>query len=400
MAVKKIKVAAEAAGSEMGPAASRAMVKKPMWDAMAEVVKKIGDTRPAAEVVREERVVPTIFPVFDKEIEAGGMPVGRVILVHGGSSEGKSPMAIGFGRSFLERDHFFDFIDAERTTPAEWMRALMGDHYDHPAFSAPDKIGMYEDVRSHVRRWAEGIAEARIKGHIPEDTTGIVVVDSINKLVPKSLWDELSKNLAPSDSDSGDKKSWRKGKAKPGIDGMGGRAGQIMAAFNAAWMNEIVPLMAETQTTMVLIARESVEPGQGMFADDIIKVKGGNAIKYDSSLWLRVTDSPTWVKTGEKSDLVGRKHTIEIRRSKVGAKKEKIPEAAYHTSNGVASPLGFDRPRDVLMLAEDMGVVELSGSYYKFDGSQLGQGSVKVLEKMRADPGLCERIEAACREKF
>ncbi len=400
MAVKKIEVKKEQeAKPRKGRASERVQAGNARLDAMADLIKRIGDARPASEVLREERVVPTIFPIFDQQIGVGGLPVGRVILVHGPSSEGKSPFGLGLGRSFLERGHFFDFVDAERTMTAEWTRSLLGEYFESGAFSAPTKIGMYEDVRAHVRRWAETIAEARGK-QIPEDTTGVVVIDSINKLVPEALWKELSKSTgAVGGDDTG--KSWRKGKQKPGIDGMGGRAGQIMAGFNAAWMNEVVPLMADTQTTMVIIARESVEKGEGFFADDVIKVKGGNAIKYDSSLWLRIVDSPTWQKAPgeEKSVLVGRKHKIEIRRSKVGPRQEKIPEAAYHTSNGIVSPEGFDRPRDVFELAGEMGVLT-SGPYFKFEAELVGHGEPKALEALRENQDLCFRIEEACRAKF
>lgn len=400
MAVKKVQVAKEPeALPRKGRASERVQAGNARLDAMAALIKRIGDSRPASEVLREERVVPTIFPIFDHEIGVGGLPVGRVILVHGPSAEGKSPFGIGLGRSFLERGHFFDFVDAERTMTAEWTRSLLGEYFESGAFTAPSKIGMYEDVRAHVRRWAETIAEARGK-QIPEDTTGVVVIDSINKLVPEALWKELSKVTGAAGTED-NSKSWRKGKQKPGIDGMGGRAGQIMAGFNAAWMNEVVPLMADTQTTMVIIARESVEKGEGFFADDVINVKGGRAIKYDSSLWLRIVDSPTWQKVGdEKAVLVGRKHTIEIRRSKVGARKEKIPEAAYHTSNGVASPEGFDRVRDVFELSCDMGVMDQAGAYYKFEGESVGQGEQKALEALRSSPDLCFKIEEACRAKF
>lgn len=313
-----------------------------------------------------------------------------------------SPFGIGLGRSFLERDHFFDFVDAERATDAKWLRTLMGPTYEHPGFTTPAKIGHYEDVRAHARRWADAIGNAREKAP-PElkDMTGLMLVDSINRLMPKSLWDELSKATKADDED-GKKKKGRFAKAKTGIDGMGGRAGQIKAAFNAAWLGELVPLCADTRTTVVIIARETREDGDGFMADDIITVNGGRALLYDSSLWLRVVDQMVWAKKGDdaKGELVGFKHAIEIRRSKVGARREKIPEAYYHTSNGATSPEGFDRARDVLELALELGVVELSGAYYSLEGEVLGQGKEKALEHARGDRSVLELMEASCRAKF
>lgn len=405
--IKKLKVeekpAASATKSSPPRAAERAKANRSRLDAMVEVVKNMGGARPAHEVVREIQVVPTIFPILDWRLGVGGLPVGRIVLVHGPSAEGKTPFGIGLGRSFLERDHFFDFVDAERATDKKWAKALLGDFYEHPGFTTPGMIGAYEDVRAHARRWADGIGNARAKGLIDEDTTGVMLVDSIGRLMPKTLWDELGKATKADEDEAKAKKKSRIAKPKKGIDGMGGRAGQIKAAFNAAWLGELVPLCADTRTTVVIIARETKEEGSsngGFFADDIITVNGGRALLYDSSLWLRVVDSPIYVGPEGAKQLVGFKHTVEIRRSKLGARREKIPEAAYFTSNGVAAPLGFDRYRDVLELGIELGAIEQKGSYYHLDGEVLGQGKEKVLEKLRAEPGMLELAEATCRQKF
>lgn len=371
---------------------------------MAEVVKTFGDARPASSLLREVSAVPTIFPVFDWRVEVGGLPIGKIVLVHGPSAEGKTPFTIGLGRSFLARDHFFDWIDAEHSTDAKWMRQMMGPLYTHPGFTAPQSIGGYEKVRAHVRRWCEGIGEAREKNRIPEDTTGVAVVDSIQNLLPEGVWDELRKSstLAAEKARAAAKDSKRrKGKPKGHIDGAGGRVGQIQAGYNAAWVKELTPLLAETRTTLVIITRERAEEGEGFFSDEVITTIGGKDLKYASQLWLRIISEGVWHKKGDDpAKLAGHKHTIEIRRSKVGPHRHKIMSAWYHTSNGLLCPEGFDSARDVLDLGRELAVVEERGSHIYFDGEQLGNGEANVLTKLREDAGLLAALELECRKKF
>lgn len=379
--------------------ALRASANRDQLEAMSKVASSIAGLKPAHEVVREDEAVPTIFPQFDYRVRLGGLPVARIALVHGPSSEGKTPFVIGLGRSFLERDHFFNWIDAEHSTQASWMRTLLGSYYEHPGFTAPQNIRTYEDVRSGLRRWCEGIGDAREKGLIDKDTRGVAVIDSIRKLVPKALFDELSKMAAAAVKEASAKQSkFDKGKPKKHIDGAGGRAAQIKAAFNSALVDEFIPLLAETRTSLVVIARETKEAATGFFDQDTFKVGGGEALKYDSSLWLRITDKKSWDDVGSgEVILAGTRHEIQIERTKHGPRLSSRAIAAYHTSNGARSPMGFDRARDLFELAEELDVITLKGSHYSFDGAKLGQGKLAALEGVRKQ---VVAIEQSCRAKF
>ncbi len=380
--------------------AERASANRGQLDAMSKVASSIVGLKPAHEVVREDEAVPTIFPQFDFRVRLGGLPVSRICLVHGPSSEGKTPFVIGLGRSYLERDHFFNWIDAEHSTQASWMRTLLGPYYEHPGFTAPQNIRTYEDVRAGLRRWCEGIGEAREKGVIDKNTRGVAVIDSIRKLVPKALFDELSKMAAKAVGESAEKSGGRfnKGKPKKHIDGAGGRAAQIKAAFNSALVDEFIPLLAETQTSLVVIARETKEAAEGFFDQDTFKVGGGEALKYDSSLWLRITDKKLWDEVGGgEVELAGTRHEIQIERTKHGPRLASRAVAAYHTSNGARSPLGFDRARDVFELALELEVITLKGAHYSFETNKLGNGKPAALKGVREHVAL---IEAACRERF
>jgi recombination protein RecA len=357
--------------------------------ALGEVASEFKDWRPRAEVIKNVEAVPTIFPDYDRATGVGGHPISRFALVHGPSNEGKTSFHLGLGLSFLKRGHFFAFADAERTTPDKWVRELMAEAADHPAFVALP-VKSYEQVRKGVRDLCDKVATAREKGRLPPDTTGLIVIDSIRKLVPEKLWKNLTASLGTTDK-----------RRDKGVDGFGGRAGQLKAALNAAWVDELIPLLADTRMAMVVIARETkdVDAETDLFATRDWKTGGGAALFYESSVAVRVTRD--WVTEGKEKDrkLVGERHRLEIHKTKIAGKSVKVPAAYFHTSNGAATPAGFDLARDVLELGLEHGVLRTVGSYVKLGRASLGQGKVAAHRRISEDVALLARLEAAVREK-
>lgn len=359
---------------------------------MAEVAAQFGAFRPHAEVLREVTAVPTIFPWYNYVTGVGGHPISRFALVHGPSAGGKTSFTLGLLMSFLARNHFAALVDAERTTPPAWIRSLMGDLADHPGFSAMP-VGTYEQVRSGVRDYCETIANARVKGKLDPSTSGLIVVDSIRKLVPKKLWDELSKAI-DADADDAKKKKGRFAKGPKGIDGANGRAAMIKAALNAAWVDELIPLLADTQMAIVVIARETEDTNADMFSTKDWKIGGGSALFYEASLDIRVRHSN--LMAGET--LIGEKHHLEIWKTKLSGKLDKIPEAWFHVLNGASGYTGFDRPRDLVALGLEIGAIDQEGSWVKFCGTSLGQGVESAVQKLHSDHDLCCAVDQVIEE--
>jgi hypothetical protein len=294
---------------------------------------------------------------------------------------------LGLIASFLQRYHFAGLVDAERTTTDAWVRSLMGDLADHQGFSALP-VGTYEQVRVGVRNYCETIANARAKGKLSPETSGVIVVDSIRKLVPKKLWDELAKAKAADEDDAKPSRGKRK-KAPTGVDGIGGRAGQIKAALNAAWVDELVPLLADTRMAMVVIARETEDPDADVWASKTWKIGGGTALFYEASLDIRITRG--WIKAGDV--VIGEKHRLEIHKTKIAGKMDRIPEAWFHVANGVSGHVGFDRPRDVIALGLEIAAIQADGSWIKWGKTTLGQGVESAVARLHKDADLLVRVE-------
>jgi len=359
--------------------------------AMAEIAGEFASKgwRPAPQVLKKVEAVPTIFPYYDYGTRVGGHPLGRVMTVHGPSNHGKTIFTLGLLLSFLKRGHFAAFVDAEMTTPIDWCERLMQRWASAPTFQAcrPDS---YEGTDDAVRHFCTTIGDAREKGRLPADASGIVVVDSIRKLVPKKLFQRLMKEGT-------------EGKSAGGIDGMSGRAAQYKAALNAQWLDELVPLMHQTNCTLVIIARESQDPNADamarMYGNDW-KVNGGNAIIYDASLAGRVTRAG-WVYRGseENKDVVGERHELRIYKTKVAGKEDKVIKCFFHTSNGKMVPEGFDGVRDLLELAVRFEMVKREGSWYRW-GDHKYQGENQFVLKVSQDPELAGELERQVRSGF
>ena len=360
---------------------------------LAAVASRFKSFRPAREVLKVVRAVPTRFVQFDHATRVGGLPIERFMLIHGPSNEGKSLAVLGLCDSFLARDHFALYVDAERTTPITWARGLMGANADHPGFFAirPDT---YEATIGQVREFLNLVADLKAKGKVPAETSALVVVDSLRKLVPQDLMKEILQAAAEE----------KRGKITAGKD----RGAQIKAKMNAAWMDELVPLLEHAGAGFVAIAREMVDPDADIWAKKYgtdYKVGGGGAIYYDASLSMRI-ERAAWVvdkKDDGKPKVLGERHRITIKKTKVAGKDDKASVAYFHSSNGMLVPEGFDRARDVLELAKRFGIVKLTGSTYTWGSKRtgvLGRGEHQAVKKLTNDAGTLNALETEVREHF
>lgn len=351
---------------------------------MQTVASRFKAWRPAAQVLTRVRSVPTRFVQVDHATRVGGWPIERFVTVHGPSNHGKTLLTHGLGLSFLERGHFYAFIDAEFTTPEEWLRSLMGEYASHPGFVAL-RPSTFEETVDAVREFVESVSEAREKGDVAPDTSALVVVDSMTKLTPDRLLKTILKEGA-------------EGK-KGSVDGMGGRGAQYKAALTKAWLDELVPLLARTSTSMVGITREADDPdadASDRKFDAAWRLVGGRALTYDASLVVRVTRD-SWLYDGsEERRVVGERHRARIWKTKVGGKDGRHTDAFFHTSNGALSPVGFDPARDLAEIGIASGLVEQAGAWFRYEGGKWN-GEAKFLAALRSDDALRGTLDAAVR---
>lgn len=339
----------------------------------------------AAEVLRPVRAVPTVFPWVDVTLGVGGWPTDRFGLVHGPSNNGKSLFVVGECLSFVSLGHPALYLDAERTTPIPWLRSLMGVHADSPIFRAK-KPASYEETVADVRVFCEAIGQAKAKGEVDPDTTGLVALDSFRKLMPEKLLKQILREFGDGEKPGKNDRN--------GVDGAGGRAAQIKAAVNAAWADELTALLDQTGCCLIGIGREYQNSDTSQWAPEY-KLGGGSALFFEASVVVRVTESGRVL--GDDKQLLATEHAVEVKKTKIAGKEERYPRAFFHLATGQEEgvPYGFDRARDVLALARHIGLV--TGGWNAFDGQNLGQGEANALRRLRDNPFLLGQVETACR---
>lgn len=345
--------------------------------------------RTARDALTVVRAVRTIWPQVDHALGVGGWPLERCCAIHGPSAEGKTLMMLGLVYSFLAQGHFALLVDAERTTPITWVRQLFGDLAESDRFLAirPES---YEACVERVREFCETVARMRDARQVPADATGIVVVDSLRKLVPKDLMKRLQKEEGKDDK-------------KKGGRVLGGRAGQLRAKLNSEWYDELVPLMERTGCTWIAVTREYEDPDADAwtrkFGNDY-RIGGGRSVVYESSLLVRV-ERDAYVTTGSKDAgtlaTVGERHRLTVKKTKIAERDERNVVTYFHSQ---LSPPAFDLARDAADFGQRMRVVERSGSSVAWKkGGKRWRTEAVFVEAMRGEPEILAEIVAEIRQR-
>ena len=207
---------------------------------LAKLAESFEGWSPAGKVLTRVVARPTCFVQIDRATKCRGWPLQRIAIVHGPSGMGKTAFVHGLGLSFLCANDIYAYVDAEFTTPEDWLVKLMAEHAASPGFVAMRPTS-YESTVSAVRDLVEKLAAAKRNKVVAPGTSALIVVDSIRKLIPDRLMAKLAKS-------------------EGGIDGMGGRAAMYKAALNAQWLDELVPLLYHAGATMIFVARETENP--------------------------------------------------------------------------------------------------------------------------------------------
>ncbi len=125
------------------------------------------------------------------------------------------------------------------TSPEDWLRKLLGEQFGNPAFLA-QRPTSYEQAVNAVRELVKAVGEGKKKGELSQNTSALVVVDSIRKLVPEDFLAKI--RLHGADGKKGS------------VDGSQGRGGQLKAKMNAEWLDELIPMLYETGTGLCLMS--------------------------------------------------------------------------------------------------------------------------------------------------
>jgi recombination protein RecA len=336
----------------------------------------------AVDIVERVVAVRTIFPSFNQASKVGGLPVRRMHTIHGPTHGGKSLFVLGLCRSFIDAGHVAAYIDAEHTLERNFVRDTMGSELkDIPNFRV-SRPTSYETTIESVDSFLGAVEKMSAKR---SDLCSIVIVDTINKLVPER---ELEKILKAGAVDHKGAKEMAKG-----------HHGRYRASLNQAWLDQLTPKIGRANCAFVIIAQEREDEDTEDWNAESFIIKGGKSLTYDASMVIRVSKGqPTFMGTEKKNELItGFEHRIRIWKSKVGHMEGRHSDAVMYTSNGKKFPTGIDTWRDALEVAENLGIVQRAGSWYSFGGYR-AQGADGMLQRLRDNPAAFDSLNTAINE--
>ncbi len=302
-------------------------------------VMRLGDdTRPPVEVI------PTGSIALDVALGTGGLPRGRVIEVYGPESSGKTTVALHAVANAQRAGGIAAFIDAEHALDPEYAKKL-GVDTDALLVSQPDTGEQALEIMDMLIR---------------SGALDIIVIDSVAALVPKA---EIEGEMG--DSHVG-----------------------LQARLMSQALRKITGALSSSGTTAIFInqLREKI----GVFFGSPETTTGGKALKFYSSVRLDVRRIET-LKEG--TDSVGNRTRVKVVKNKMAPP---FKQAEFDILYGV----GISREGSLIDLGVEQGIVRKSGSWYTYEGDQLGQGKENARRFLKDNPELGEEIESKIKTKL
>lgn len=193
------------------------------------------------------------------------------------------------------------------------------------------------------------------------EKNGLLILDSVALLLPEA-------------EDEGDM-----GKAVMGSQ----------ARLNSQGMRKLFPHSRVSSTTMFFI--NQTRDKLGVMFGNPTTTPGGNAIKFYARTRLEFSKAQ-----GEKDadgNFISNKTSIKTEKANFGYPRQKVD---IYIKFGE----GFDREKEVIDVATELGIIEKSGSWYSYNGSKLGQGSDAVKALLTDNIELMEEIESKIKERM
>lgn len=341
MATEKTKkIAAKAAGAmdkvngkEARMNALRAAMGKIEKDFGHGAIMRLGDN-----VTEQVEVIPTGSVGLNYALGVGGFPKGRIIEIYGPESSGKTTLAIHAIAQVQRQGGIAAIIDAEHAFDRFYAEKL-GVDVNELLMAQPDNGEQALEIVEQLIR---------------SSAVDLIVVDSVAALTPKNE-----------------------------IEGeMGDRNMGLQARLMSQAMRKLTGVIARTNTTCIFINQLRANIGN-MFGPTETTT-GGNALKFYASVRIDIRPG-TSVKSGDNT--VGRHTKVKVVKNKVAPPFKKC-EFDIMFGEGISASY------EILDLAVEYNIVQKSGSWFRYNGSNLAQGRDAAKRMLDDNPELSAELEA------
>ncbi|WP_336250329.1 recombinase RecA [Stomatohabitans albus] len=307
--------------------------------ALAKIEKNFGKgaiMRLGDEQVRPIDTISTGAINLDVALGIGGLPRGRVVEIYGPESSGKTTIALHTIAEAQRAGGIAAFIDAEHALDPVYAKAL-GVDVDALLVSQPD-----------TGEQALEITDALVQS----GAIDIIVIDSVAALVPRA---EIEGDMG--DSHVG-----------------------LQARLMSQALRKLAGHLNKSKTCCIFInqLREKV----GVMFGSPETTSGGRALKFYSSVRMDIRRIET-IKAG--TDSVGNKVRVKV-------VKNKLAPPFRQVEFDIMFGEGISKEGSLLDMGVDVGIVRKSGSWYTYEGDQLGQGKENARAYLKEHTDVAEEI--------
>jgi len=310
-----------------------------MAAARAAIKKKYGDViKPMSE--QDDLEIQTISTgclSLDAALGRGGMAIGRVYEVYGAPSGGKTTLAMSVMAQAQKRGMQCVFVDAEHSADPKLFKN-MGVNLEElltiKAFAGDDNLDALETL-------------------MKTNEIDVAVIDSVSALIPKS-----------------------EAIASIGDEFMG-----LLARLMSKALRKLTPVASATGTLLIFV--NQIRSKIGGYGNPEITT-GGVALDFWATGRIKVKggeSQASLIKAPITDEIVGHNTEFQVRKNKLASP---FRTASVPLIYGV----GYDTHWEVLNLAEQLGLIEKSGSWYKYDDKNFANGYWNAKEYLKTDEGL------------
>ncbi|GAB3145701.1 recombinase RecA [Microbacterium neimengense] len=289
-------------------------------------------------------IIPTGSIALDVALGVGGLPRGRIIEIYGPESSGKTTLTLHAIANAQRAGGIAAFIDAEHALDPDYAKKL-GVDIDQLLVSQPD-----------TGEQALEIADMLVRS----GAIDLVVIDSVAALVPKA---EIEGEMG--DSHVG-----------------------LQARLMSQALRKLTGGLNQTKTTAIFInqLREKI----GVFFGSPETTAGGKALKFYASVRLDIRRIET-LKDG--TEAVGNRTRVKVVKNKMAPP---FKQAEFDILFGT----GISREGSLIDFGVEQGIVKKSGSWFTYDGEQLGQGKENARNFLRNNADVAAEIEQKIKTKL
>jgi recombination protein RecA len=289
--------------------------------------------------------IPSGLMSLDLAVGIGGIPKGRIIELYGDNSAGKTTLALNYIANAQRVGAIAAFVDAEHALDPKWAKKR-GVVLEELLISQPDNGEEALEIVDNL---------------VQTNQVGIIVVDSVAALVPRS---ELEKDMGESSM---------------------GRQALLMSQA----CRKLTGIVSKTGTIVIFL--NQIRKNIGGYGNPNVTT-GGEALKFYASLRFEMARKET-LKKGEEA--IGVKTRVKIVKNKVAPPFTECTFDLFFDD-------GYDFEGSIIEEAVKYSLIQKGGAWYTYKGEKF-QGLNGVKTYLKANPSeiqtLRENILLKVKEK-